>query len=147
MSAVLNVVGVHLHLEDPEGRVLLGRRHPDSAYAGDTHHYLAGHCEQEAASAGLVREAWEEAGLRIDPGDLVLAHLVHVIDEPGTRPRLQLVFRARRWSGTPRVREPDKCLSWGWWSPHALPEPIVPYTKAAIEGIQAGRLYTEMGWG
>ncbi|MEU5092084.1 NUDIX domain-containing protein [Streptomyces sp. NPDC021356] len=31
---VLNGVGVHLHLEDSAGRVLLGLRHPDSKYAG-----------------------------------------------------------------------------------------------------------------
>ncbi|MFE3634729.1 hypothetical protein [Streptomyces cellostaticus] len=33
---VLNGVGVHLHLEDDDGRVLLGLRHPESKYAGDT---------------------------------------------------------------------------------------------------------------
>jgi hypothetical protein len=57
-----------------------------------------------------------------------------------------LVFRARRWQGEPRVVEPDKCVSWGWWPPEALPEPIVPYTRAAIEGIRADRSYTELGW-
>ncbi|MFE0774274.1 NUDIX domain-containing protein [Streptomyces sp. NPDC058861] len=35
---VLNGIGVHLHLEDADGRVLLGLRHPDSKYAGDTWH-------------------------------------------------------------------------------------------------------------
>ncbi|MGW1171966.1 hypothetical protein [Streptomyces sp. NPDC002550] len=37
---VLNGIGVHLHLEDDEGRVPLGLRHPDSVYAGNTWHYL-----------------------------------------------------------------------------------------------------------
>ncbi|GGV83062.1 hypothetical protein [Streptomyces massasporeus] len=32
------------------------------------------------------------------------------------------------------------------WSAENLPEPIVPYTRAAIAGIQAGRVYTELGW-
>ncbi|MEU9072607.1 MULTISPECIES: NUDIX hydrolase, partial [Streptomyces] len=40
---VLNGIGVHLHLEDSEGRVLLGLRHPESKYAGNTWHYLAVH--------------------------------------------------------------------------------------------------------
>ncbi|MFG2827325.1 hypothetical protein ACGFWI_07620 [Streptomyces sp. NPDC048434] len=67
-------------------------------------------------------------------------------DRPGGQPLMQVVFRARQWSGTPEVREPDKCTGWGWWHPDELPAPIVPYTRAAIEGIRAGRLYTEMGW-
>lgn len=32
----LHIVGVHLYLEDTHGRILLGLRHPDSAYAGNT---------------------------------------------------------------------------------------------------------------
>ncbi|WP_284581544.1 NUDIX domain-containing protein [Streptomyces sp. 2P-4] len=142
---VLNVVGVHLYLER-DGRVLLGLRHPDSAFAARTHHFLAGHCERESAVACLVREAEEEAGLVIDPADVELVHLVHVVDGPGDRPRMQLVFRARAWAGTPEVREPDRCLSWDWWPADALPDRVVPYTRAAIEGIRAGRLYTELGW-
>ncbi|MFF8992467.1 NUDIX domain-containing protein, partial [Streptomyces sp. NPDC014983] len=95
---VLNGIGVHLHLEDDDGRVLLGLRHPDSAFAGNTWHYLAGKCEYESAVTSLVREAREEAGLDIDPADVDLAHIVHVVDAPGGPPLMQLVFRARRWN-------------------------------------------------
>ncbi|MFD7409005.1 NUDIX domain-containing protein [Streptomyces sp. NPDC059866] len=143
---VLNGVGVHLHLEDGDGRVLLGLRHPDAKYAGNTWHFLAGRCEQESAVACLVREALEEAGLVIAPADVELLHVVHVVDAPGGRPLVQMVFRARRWKGVPEVREPDKCLAWQWWPQEALPEPIVPYTRAAIAGIAEGRAYTELGW-
>ncbi|MFJ7157106.1 NUDIX domain-containing protein [Streptomyces sp. NPDC101118] len=143
--ARLNLVGAHLYLER-EGRVLLGLRHPGSAYAGNTHHFLAGHCEQESAVACVVREAEEEAGIAVDPADVELVHVVHVVDAPGGRPRMQLVFRARKWAGTPEVREPDRCLSWDWWPAESLPERVAPYARAAIEGIRAGRLYTELGW-
>ncbi|MFV6026607.1 NUDIX domain-containing protein [Streptomyces sp. NPDC056264] len=157
-GTVPHIVGVHLYLEH-EGRILLGRRHPDSAYAGGSWHVLAGHCEAESATACLVREAYEEAGLVIDHNDLELVHTVHVVDRPaegvtkgyrgrsGCRPpRIQLFFRACRWEGTPELREPDKCVAWQWWDPKDLPEPIVPYARAAIEGVQAGRPYTEWGW-
>ncbi|MFJ9417933.1 NUDIX domain-containing protein [Streptomyces sp. NPDC101227] len=144
--AVVNVIGAHLYLENSDGEVLLGLRHQDSAYAASTWHFLAGHCEQESARACLVREAHEEAGLLIDPGDVELAHVVHLVDTPGGQPRMAMVFRARLWTGTPQVREPDKCTSWSWWHPDGLPARTVPYTRAAIEGIRAGRRYTEMGW-
>ncbi|MCX4637523.1 NUDIX domain-containing protein [Streptomyces platensis] len=143
---VPHIICVHLYLENAHGEILLGLRHPDSAYAARTWHFLAGHCEQESAVTCLVREAHEEAGLLIDPADVEYAHAVHLVDTPGTPPRLQLVFRARHWTGTPETLEPDRCVSWNWWPPEALPEPLVPYARAAIDGIQAGRLYTEYGW-
>ncbi|MFI8823522.1 NUDIX domain-containing protein [Streptomyces sp. NPDC053431] len=144
-GTVPHVVGVHLYLER-DGQILLGLRHPDSAYAGGSWHLLAGHCEAEAATACLVREAYEEAGLVIDPADVELVHTVHMVNRPGAQPRIGLFFRAHLWEGTPELREPDKCVAWQWWSPKDLPEPIVPYTRAAIEGIRSGRAYTELGW-
>ncbi|MGV9503762.1 NUDIX domain-containing protein [Streptomyces sp. NPDC003642] len=92
--------------------------------------------------AGLVI-----AGLVIDPADVDLVHVVHMRERPADPPRIQLFFRARRWQGTPQLREPNKCVAWRWWSVEALPEPIVAYARTAIEGIQTGRrLYTELGW-
>lgn len=144
-KTVPNVLGVHLYLEH-EGKILLGLRHPDSAYAPSEHHFLAGHCERESAIACLIREAQEEAGLVIKAEDVELVHVVHLLDHPAADPRVQFVFRARHWAGEPQVMEPDKCVSWGWWQPDALPEKTVPYTRAAIDAIQQGRLYTELGW-
>ncbi|WUC84034.1 NUDIX domain-containing protein [Streptomyces sp. NBC_00536] len=143
---VLNGIGVHLHLEDEHGRVLLGLRHPDVTYAGNTWHFLAGKCERESAVTCLVREALEEAGLVIDPVDVELVHVVHVVDTPGGQPLMQMVFQASRWEGVPEIRETDKCLAWQWFEPMDLPKQLVPYTRAAIEGITAGRRYTELGW-
>lgn len=142
----LHIVGVHLYLEDTHGRILLGLRHPDSAYAGNTWHFLAGHCEREAAITCLVREAKEEAGLIIDPADVELVHLVHLVDSSGAPPRMQFVFRARAWSGTPQNLEPDRCVAWRWWDPQELPAEVVPYTRQAINSIQDGSLYSQMGW-
>ncbi|MFF8600060.1 NUDIX domain-containing protein [Streptomyces sp. NPDC015232] len=143
-GAVPHVVAAHLVLEH-EGKVLPGLRHPDSAFAGGLWHVLAGHCEDESATACLVREAREEAGLAIDGADLGLVHTVHAVDGPGQPPRLQLFFRARRWTGTPAPREPDACVAWRWWDATDLPEAFVPYTQAALDGVRAGRAYTEPG--
>ncbi|PWI05023.1 NUDIX hydrolase [Streptomyces sp. NWU339] len=145
-GTVPNVIGVHLYLERPDGTVLLGLRHPDSAFAPSTWHVLAGHCEQESAITCLIREAREEAGLQIQPQDVELVHVVHHIDRAGGRPRMGLFFRARTWTGEPQLREPDKCTQWKFWDPAALPDDLVPYARVVIEGIRAGRLYSETGW-
>lgn len=145
-GTVLNVIGVHLYLERPDGTVLLGLRHPDSTFAPSTWHALAGHCEQKNAITCLIREAQEEAGLHIERQDVELVHVVHHIDKAGDRPRMGLFFRARVWSGEPELREPDKCTQWKFWNPAALPDALVPYTRVAIEKIQSGELYSETGW-
>ncbi|MFH9610799.1 NUDIX domain-containing protein [Streptomyces sp. NPDC017448] len=142
----LHIVGVHLYLQDADGRVLLGLRHPDSAYAGNIWHALAGHCEREDAISSLIREAEEEAGLILDPGGVELVHLVHSQRSPTASPRIQLFFRARSWSGVPQVLEPDRCVEWRWFNPKELPDNTVPYTRQAIEAILAGRPYSDMGW-
>lgn len=145
-GTVLNVIGVHLYLERPDGTVLLGLRHPDSTFAPSTWHVLAGHCEQESAITCLIREAREEAGLHIERADVKLVHVVHHIDKAGDRPRMGLFFRARTWSGEPELREPDKCTQWKFWDPAALPDNLVSYTRQAIAKIQNGDLYSETGW-
>lgn len=145
-GTVLNVIGVHLYLERPDGTVLLGLRHPDSAFAPSTWHALAGHCEQESAITCLIREAQEEASLHIERQDVELVHVVHHIDKAGDRPRMGLFFRARTWTGEPELREPDKCTQWTFWDPDALPDNLVSYTRQAIGRIRNGDLYSETGW-
>jgi hypothetical protein len=54
----------------------------------------------------------------------------------------QLDLQKRLSSASGQADQPQR----NWWPPQELPEPVVPYTLAAIDGIRAGRLYTEMGW-
>lgn len=71
MELHANIVGVHLVFERA-GKVLLGLRSPDSAYAPDTWHLPAGHLERESATGCAVREAHEELGVTIHEQDLRL---------------------------------------------------------------------------
>lgn len=94
----------------------------------------------------MIREAEEETGLVIAEGDLSLVHVVDLLDPGSPIPRVQFFFAASRWEGEPVVREPDRCTEWRWWPLTALPEPIVAYTRAALESMSRGALYTAMGW-
>lgn len=118
-----------------------------TAFAPSTWHLPAGHREAgESALACTVREVAEETGLTIAEGDLTLVHTLDLLDPGSPIPRVQLFFAASQWHGPPRVLEPDRCTEWRWWPLDALPKPLVDYTRTAIDGIAASRLYTEMGW-
>lgn len=148
-SAVPNLIGAHLYLErstDQGVEVFLGQRHASAAFAPSHWHALAGKVEFEGVRTAVVREAAEEAGLGIDEGDLTLVHTVHLLDPGSTQPMMELFFSACRWTGEPRVLEPDRCTAWGWWPVHGLPDLLVDYTRAAIGGIARGEAFTQMGW-
>ncbi|MBV9023605.1 MAG: NUDIX hydrolase [Streptomycetaceae bacterium] len=137
-------VGGHLYLV-VDGRVLLGKRSPTARFAPSTWHALAGHLDDgESVRSCVAREACEEAGLLIAEGELDLVHVVHLRE--GNTTLMEMFFRPRRWVGEPQLREPDKCTEWKFFGLDALPEDLVPYTRAALEGIAAGRPYTELGW-
>ncbi|MFB7739031.1 methyltransferase, FxLD system [Streptomyces sp. NPDC056112] len=141
-----SIVGAHLVLLQ-DGAVLLGRRHPDSAFAPSTWHLPAGHREHgESAAACTVREAAEETGLTIAESDLTLVHTLDLLDPDSPIPRVQLFFAPSHWHGEPRVLEPDRCTEWRWWPLNALPEQLVDYTRTALAAIAQGKPYTQMGW-
>ncbi|MGW7004184.1 NUDIX hydrolase [Streptomyces sp. NPDC054933] len=137
-------VGGHLYLER-DGQALLGKRSPTAVFAPSTWHALAGHLDDgESVRACVAREAREEAGLLIAEDELDLVHVVHLREDNKTL--MEMFFRPQRWSGEPQLREPGKCTEWRFFGLDALPDDLVPYTRAALEGIAAGRPYTELGW-
>ncbi|MEU2621989.1 methyltransferase, FxLD system [Streptomyces sp. NPDC007157] len=141
-----SIIGAHLVLIR-DGAVLLGKRHPSSAFAPSTWHLPAGHREDtESAVTCMVRETEEETGLRIPEDDLAFVHVLDLLDPDSPIPRIQLFFAPSRWEGEPVVREPEHCTEWRWWPLDALPEPIVDYTRIALEAISRGTFYVSMGW-
>ena len=135
------VVAVHLILQRPDdGRVLLGLRR-GTGWGDGRWHVPAGHLEPgEDAVQGLVREAREELGVRIDPNDLEHAVTVHH-REANAEPRMQLFFTASRWSGGPVNAEPSKCERLGWFTVDELPSATVGYTRTALSSWRAGRSF------
>ena len=60
----------------------------------------------------------------------------------GTR----VIFTARSWTGEPRIVEPDKAASLGWFTLDALPEPMVPHEAHALAHLGSGAAYLTFGW-
>ena len=126
-----------------EGNVLLLCRQ-NTGYEDGNYSVIAGHVEaNETASEAMVREASEEAGLKIEKRNLQLCHIVH---RKAKDERISFFFTTSVWAGEPTNLEPQKCSELSWFPLNNLPENMVPYVRQALENVQRGELYSELGW-
>lgn len=133
--------GVHVVCER-ESCVLLMRRAGTGFFDG-LYSLPGGHVEAgESVLQTAVRELAEETGLTFAPRDLDWMGVVHRLSDTN---RIDFFVRARAWTGEPVIREADKCDRLGWFRRDALPEPMVPYVRAALDA-GTGPWMLELGW-
>lgn len=102
------------------GRVLLGKRkgsHGAGEYASPGGSMEFGESINKAAK----REVLEETGIRIK--NIKFLFFANLRKYPGKH-WLHIQLRADWLSGTPEVKEPQKCESWDWYSPKKIPKPM-----------------------
>lgn len=118
-----------------DGKVLLGKRkgsHGEGEYA-----WPGGHMEyMESFTQCAQRETREETGMEIDNVrflrlyNLVEYHPKHYCD----------IGLIADWkSGEPKVTEPDRLESWGWYDMDDLPEPLFGTIPSYIEAYKTGK--------
>lgn len=136
------ISAVHLFLIK-ENQVLLLRRF-NTGYEDGNYSVVAGHIDgNESAKEAMAREAFEEAGVIINPNDLELSHLMH---RKSTDERMDLFFTTNKWEKEPRIMEKDKCDDLSWFSKESLPENMIPYVNEALNNLNKDLFYSEFGW-
>jgi 8-oxo-dGTP diphosphatase len=101
--------------------------------------------EDESPSAALIREAYEEIGIRITAENIKFVHCLSFKNETNEKV-LALVFTITNWHGEPINKEPDKSAELAWFSYDHLPENIIPRHRLIIEQIKDSVMYSESGW-
>jgi 8-oxo-dGTP diphosphatase len=138
------IVDVNLLLREG-ANLLLGRR-VGTKFANGCYSLPAGHLELgESVEAALIREAHEELGITIAAQDVTFVQVMHNSYGLG---RIAFFFEVCAWDGEVANRELGKCNDLRWFPLDALPEPMVPYIRQAIESYraeQAAKL-TLYGW-
>lgn len=105
-----------------EGRVLLGLRR-STTHGDGVWQFPGGHLEWgEAVADCAVREVEEETGLSIRI-DGMGPWTSNVFPDSG-RHYVTVFVLATAMTGTPEVREPDKCDRWEWRTWADLPTPL-----------------------
>jgi glyoxylase-like metal-dependent hydrolase (beta-lactamase superfamily II) len=111
-------VGVGVLIER-EGSVLLGLR--QGAHGAGTWSPPGGHLEFGEDTVDCIRrEALEETGLEL--GACAFVGVTNDLFELEDRHYVTLFYRATTFSGSPSVREPEKCKAWQWWPWNDLPQ-------------------------
>ncbi|WUA48009.1 NUDIX domain-containing protein [Streptomyces sp. NBC_01367] len=102
-------------------------------------HLPSGHLDpDEKMVEAVVREAREETGVPIETEDVTAAVTVHHRPPTGSRARLGVFLEVHRWSGRPRITEPDRCDGMDWYPLDALPDAMVAYCRAGLDAYRAG---------
>lgn len=136
------VVAVHL-LFLRDDRVLLLRRF-NTGWEDGRYSVPAGHVEAgETVTAAAVREAYEEIGVNLTPGDFRVAHVMHRRSDDE---RIDFFVAVSNWAGEIVNREPDKCDDLRWFPVSSLPANLIPYVRQALENVNGGITYGEFGW-
>jgi 8-oxo-dGTP pyrophosphatase MutT (NUDIX family) len=128
-----------------DGKILLLRRF-QTGYEDGRYGLVAGHADgRETMKNAMIREASEEAGVKIKQDDLKLVLTMHRWQGENNE-RMDLFFVVKNWDGEIKNIEPNKCDDLSWFSLDNLPENTIPYIRKAIECYLDGEIYCEWNW-
>jgi len=128
-----------------DGKTLLARRFKTGWMDGN-YSLVAGHLDgNESVFDAMIREASEEAGIKIEKIDLKPLKVLHRMSSD-TKEYMDFFFIAEKWEGEPVIKEPNKCDDMGWFPINNLPENTLPYVKEVIENYKDGIPFIESGW-
>lgn len=126
-----------------EDKILFHLR-KNTGYCDGMWSLVAGHVEDgESATEGMIREAYEEVGISINPTQIQVVHIMH---RKTNRLNVDVFFDCRSWQGEIENREPEKCEILKFFPLSSLPSNVVDYNAIALKFISEGKFYSELGW-
>lgn len=126
-----------------DGKILLGRRQNTTYYDG-WYGMPSGHVEvNEVPTQALIREIKEEIGVEVNTKDLKFAQALYRAAHDETGDRADYFFIVEKWSGEPKIMEPEKCDDLQWFLTNQLPENMIHHEKEVFVNIIRGVDYSE----
>lgn len=131
-----------------DSKILLGQRHTDptkadSALHGEGTWTMPGGKLHfgESFEAGAVREVLEETGIQIEEKNLKVISLANNIVSDAHFVTIGML--CTKFTGEPKVMEPDEITKWEWFSIDQLPKPLFLPSGEIVRNYTAGILYTK----
>ena len=139
MDKIKLVGAVHLFLIHKE-QVLLLRRF-NTGYQDGNYSVPAGHMQSgEPVKVAMMREAFEECGISLDPHHLKIVGVMH---RQSKEARIDFFLATDHWKGHIRNCEPDKCDELRWFALSRLPSNTVAYVRKALQNYQGSQWFDE----
>lgn len=92
-----------------------------------------------------VRGAWRELALDINPNDMSLIHVAHIMDRDGHR--IAFFVDVASWGGMPQNMAGDQHQAIVWLSQSELPEKTVSAVRRSLDFIKSGQFVSEQSFG
>jgi len=132
-------VGIGVIIQNEHGQVLIGRR------KGSHSPYYSipgGHLENgETFEVAARKEIMEETGLTLHNLHIVaLTNNLRTYRESGKH-YVSVTFLCTEFEGVPKVMEPEKCESWGWYEMNHLPQPHFDASEMAVKCFRKKQIY------
>jgi len=135
-------VAVYLFLIK-DNKILLSRRF-NTGWMDGNYSLISGHLDgNETVSEAMIREAFEEAKIKIKKEDLIPAT---VIDRKSDEEYIDFFFVVNKWDGKIEIGEVEKCDDLSWFPIDKLPDNLLPFVKEAIEKYKDKVAFFESGW-
>jgi 8-oxo-dGTP diphosphatase len=95
----------------------------------------------EFAKEALIREAFEEAGIKIPKKSLKLS--LTVFKRLHSTTEVIFFFKAKKWEGDITVKEPHKFLKTEWYPYDTPPKRLPAVIKEALNAIDKEKIFIE----
>lgn len=140
MERTVFLVSTHLFLVK-EDKVLLYLRKwwsQDRMY-----NLIAGHLDGwEDPRVATIREAYEEAGIKIKKDDLEFCNVSYSLAS-SWKEYIQFYFSCNKWEWEIMNKEDDRCYKMEFFPIHNLPNNVTPYIQQSINNYINKVNYTE----
>ncbi|MGV4988715.1 NUDIX domain-containing protein [Streptomyces sp. NRAIS4] len=128
-------VGVGALVFDDAGRVFMAQRGRRARNEAGSWEFPGGSVTfGERLHDAVCREFFEEYGIRIEVTGF-LGMFDHILPRESQH-WVSGTYLGHHLSGSPTIREPDKCDAIGWFDLDGLPEPLSEITRLNLEAYQ-----------
>jgi ADP-ribose pyrophosphatase YjhB (NUDIX family) len=132
---------VYLFLIKDE-KILLSKRQ-NTGWEDGNYTLISGHLEgNESVRDAMIREAKEEAGIKVLAEDLEVVVVMHRL---ANYEYVDFFLTTKKWEGEVENMEPEICEELKWFSLNNLPENMVPSMKKGLQNYQNGIFFSETG--
>lgn len=134
-------VGLGIIIVNQDGKILVGKRKGNHApyYSIPGGKLDIGESFEEAA----IREVKEETDLDVSsPAVVAVTNNLETYRKEGVH-YISVILYTDKFSGEPKITEPEKCEEWVWVDPHNLPEPHFDASKNGVECYLKRKFYNK----